>query len=103
MVCIATPNPYSNLLEIMDVGIKYFNKGDYTNALEVFEQALKDHPKHSLPLQYIGMCKCLLAKNELDVQETLVYFKPVAQSLYEIVEGASEQLDYQVLGKDDTK
>ncbi len=71
----------------MDVGIEYFNKGDYTNALGAFEQAIENFPKHPLPLQYIGMCKCLLAKNELDVQETLVYFKPVAQSLYEIFEG----------------
>ena len=44
-------------------GITEYNRGNFCNALEKFEEALKSNPESVVALQYRGICKCLLAMN----------------------------------------
>ena len=68
-------------------GITEFKKGNFSNALSSFEDALKANPDAVVALQYRGICKCLLAVNtdmksvkiHNDINEAILDFKQIAE------------------------
>ena len=73
-------------------GISEFKKGNFSNALSSFEDALKANPNALIALQYRGICKCLLAVNadmesvkiHNNINEAILDFKQVAELLTKV-------------------
>ena len=87
---------YQRSSDLVSQGVLYLENNQIDNALSTFEESLRLNPTNVKSLQYRGICKCILVKNNLSnnpqiLDEAILDFKSVLNSI-EIIAEASLRL-----------
>lgn len=81
-----------NAREYREKGIMEFDNGNIEEALSLFEKAVELRPKAILALHYRGMCKCLLAENQEQLDDAISDLKQTVGLIQVLSQMASDQL-----------
>ena len=88
---LGTMLDYQRSSDLVNQGVIYLDNNDIGNALSTFEESLRLNPTNVKALQYRGICKCILVKNNSlnnsqILDEAILDFKSVIKSIETIAE-----------------